>query len=262
MNAERKEQSPSQGSTEKAGQVVNFLEARLQKEMQTGGINKATTIAAPYLAQVNEIGFVRGRHDELMAMPDEVRTEFLKILADRTIDVTMYEAFKQKLRLLLPAGIAMVTYDAIKDGSYAAMLMLGLIGNERIQEAFAARANPGMIENILGKALPIIAKFDIEPDSRIALEFIAKAIKVKGITLETLRQLRAKVRNAEGAKLSLESTLTDIESAANSALLPHANHKTREEMHLEAATGPVPPMTEEQNLALGKAFGPSEIPEA
>lgn len=230
---------------EKGAQVIDFVEAKLKEEMKKGGVKKAAEVAAPYIMKAREVGMIKARHDELMAMTPELQDEFINAVASNTVDQAWYKGFTDKLRYLMPAGFLIVQYESIKDGSWAIMLLTGMVGDARLQNEFARRANPGMIESLLGKILPVIAKFDLEPDTRVVLEFVIKAMQAKGFTLEALGQLRTAVQAHEvklAAEAKVAATREKTEDGANyAARMPAGDHKEPGQINLDNAMGPEAP---------------------
>ena len=265
MNAENKEQ----GKVDKTGAVMSALEARLMQEVEKGGAQKAADLLAPYVVQAKSYSMVKSRHEELMDIPnvapDMLRDEFLMKLADRTIDQTTWEMLKQRIGVFMPGGIVKVPWTAIQDGSLAGLLMVGAIGDRPAQEIFAERAKPGMAEQLLQKAMPLLINLAPEPDSKAFLIALSKAMKVKNFALEALTLTREKVYEMEVSGESMDlmaHTLDKFEGASMASLLPvddAENHMTTEEMHLADAMGP----ETKRDLELGNALlGHKETPEA
>lgn len=243
MNASP-QQNPSQGSTdvEKAGKVLSFAEAKLKKELQKGGIAALSQAVAPYALKLRTAPFIRDLHEFLSQLPQAELDEFIDRVAGNSVDQAWYKDFTDKLRLLLPGGIVVVPYGKIKDYGTAFLLLTGTVGGEYAQEQMNERAQPGVVERILAKALPWVVKFDIEPDTRLMLEAFIKLIQVKGLTIEALTQLRKAVRAAESAdtNVDLNKVMGDVEDLANYAgrMPGHKDHKEPEEINLDNAMGP------------------------
>ncbi len=224
--------------------VINLAQRRLKKELASNQISAAMRIIAPYILKAREVSFIADRHQNLMDMPQELRNEFIDNLARETVNPTLLDRLKKSALKSLPGMQFFVTLEDVKNGSLAIMLLSGMIGDEETQERFATHTNPGKIELLMQKALPWLAKLDIEPDTRAILEMLIIAFKAKTVTIDALKKLREEVKKAESdpeSRAAIKNTLEQTECDANyAALMPATNNKkTAPEINMDNSLGPI-----------------------
>jgi|GEM_PF-5254886 len=259
MNAEKERTSSGNNM------VVDAMKNKLGKEVQANSLKASAQVLAAGIRRVKTLGPVKEQHDTLMAMPDELRNEFIQALANRTIDPEWWRPMYDKARMLLPFGVPRVFWEKAKDGTLAAMLMTGMVGDRATQEAFAKRAELGPVEGMVAKALPWITKLDIEPDTRAMLEVLTRFLQAKetlkdALTLtrkyvetgtdeqalgEAMKGMQKTVEAEARRAPEVDNTIQETEDAANMATLPVEGDKATE-----------------RDIALGQIFGPKETPEA
>jgi len=237
MNAEQPK------SQEANGKVLDFAKAKLNKGVEQNSVKATAQVLAAGVRKMRPLGPVKSRHDDLMAMPVDDRNEFLDALAQRMYNPGVVEKVWRKVKLFIPIAREKMFYEQAKDGTLTAMLMLGMIGERAEQERIAIHAEPGTIEKWFTKALPWIAKLDMEIASREFLELLALTLKAKGLVLETLKQTRHYVEigtDAEAMNTAVEVTRGTVEDLANYAgrMPGHKDHKTPEEIDVDNAMGP------------------------
>lgn len=240
MNAEQQDSRGEGPTAEEAGKVLSFAEAKLNKTLKEGGIEAGANMLAPHFLEArNAVGLIRNKHEELTALPLELQLELADAIADNSVDQTLFVKWTNNLKKLLPGGLLYVKYSELKDGTMAALLLTGMIGSPEMQERLASRAEPGFAEKALKAALPWIIKLDLEPDTRTLLLIFLKTLQVKGLTRESLAVLRQAIQAEEITQSSIEAVSDSTESDSMGALLPMKDQtKTKEEMNLDAATGP------------------------
>lgn len=234
--------SSPEGEKGISDKVLDLAKARLEEEIEKKGLSAISETVAPVISYVKEFSMVRDMHDEIQAMPPELQEEFLDGLARRTIDQEWWRQWYDQARMLMPMGVPKVLWEKAKDGTLAGLIMLGAVGTRAQQEAFALRAQPGMMESILMKALPWIIKLDPEPDTKAALTVAIQMMKAKGMGLEVLKLVREGVERRDimkAAEAELKETQRSTEDQTNLAQLPvPGDKKTPEQIHVEQALGP------------------------
>lgn len=179
---------------------------------------KGVDVAVPYVEKLRNNDTVADMDKFLTSMTPENRSKFLEIALDTSLDSTMWQRFLDTVSLVFLPWKAKRIYDNVKNGTYAALLLMGAIGTAEDQTYVAERVTPGFIENNLVKALKVIALWDPELVSKEFITAVTTAIKAKGLALEILGGTR--IEMAKRQKPSVATEIAEERFDQNTATTP------------------------------------------